>query len=420
MRNPLVITLALGASLLGPAASAGVWTVAGSGPADFTQIADAVAAAQDGDLILVGVPAGGGYAGFTIDGKGLVVSTMNPGAGMSTGAITIKNLAAGQTVVLRGLVATAPASPPASGLRVLDCAGTVRTEECYFTGSSPTALGAVGRSGISCTNAASLVLFYTSVDGGRGASSDTNDWNAMDGGPGLFLEDSTAWVHWGQVRGGNGGSHFDPDILPTENFQCGDGAPGAFLYENATLTCAGTTFSGGNGGSQIIGADKSYGGPGVTLWDGLLRQRDNHYVPGTGTQKHAISPDIATVQPEAVETSTTLARRLITDSPRHEFETLHLKVQGQGGDQALLVLGFGPHAQWFSGLQGGLLVNPLGAALLPLGTVPLAGEKTFNFTVPSLPAGLEHVELYLQLAIAIQGHTTLENTSTVVLLDATL
>jgi hypothetical protein len=119
MRTSFVVSfaLALGVGLLAPASAAGVITVAGSGPADFTQIADAVAAARDGDLILVS-PSAGSYAAFTIDGKALVISSAQAGTPVSTRQITIENLAAGQTCVLRGLDATAPNNAFAPGLRV--------------------------------------------------------------------------------------------------------------------------------------------------------------------------------------------------------------------------------------------------------------------------------------------------------------
>lgn len=115
----LLLAVALGSTL----AAQGRELVVGKKPNDpYAEIKDAVAVAQAGDRILV---ANGSYLGFTIR-KGVRILAA-PG-GVRVGPVSIETLAAGETLVIRGLVFQPLLAQPSLAIRT--CAGTVSLEDC--------------------------------------------------------------------------------------------------------------------------------------------------------------------------------------------------------------------------------------------------------------------------------------------------
>ena len=105
-----------------PCALAGVLTVGGAG-AMYPDLPEAVAAAVDGDVLLVRP---GYYSGFTIDAKAIAI-VADAGAVVTIGEPSaVRNLAAGQTVLLSGLSLPLPFG--ASALTLANNAGRVRVE----------------------------------------------------------------------------------------------------------------------------------------------------------------------------------------------------------------------------------------------------------------------------------------------------
>src|SRR6187549_2477204 len=128
---PLRIAFALGC--ISTPALAGVHIVDATGRGDQLTIAAAVAAASDGDLVLV---RSGTYAGFVVDDKALVIA-IDVGALVTIeGTIAVEHLSAGKTVVLADLVVHGPASAQGSGpaLTLSNDAGRVRVEGCELDG----------------------------------------------------------------------------------------------------------------------------------------------------------------------------------------------------------------------------------------------------------------------------------------------
>src|SRR5690349_9408266 len=108
--TPLCTALAL-ACLPAPA-FAGVHIVDATGRGDQLTIAAAVAAASEGDLVLV---RSGTYAGFVVDDKALVIA-LDVGALVTIeGTIEIDNLAGGKSLVLEGLSVHGPVNASGSG-----------------------------------------------------------------------------------------------------------------------------------------------------------------------------------------------------------------------------------------------------------------------------------------------------------------
>ena len=132
MRTQPIAPLCL--ALLLPSAAAGqVLVVDDGGGADFTAIQDAVAAAAEGGTVLVKA---GSYDGVAIDGKALTVVAEAGQAVQLGGAVTVTNLAAGQTVVLHGLAASSAPKKLEARLEITDCAGDVWVEDCAFSAAA--------------------------------------------------------------------------------------------------------------------------------------------------------------------------------------------------------------------------------------------------------------------------------------------
>ena len=107
------------------------------GGGQYTNLQMAVNNAQDGDTILV---KDGAYSTFTIDGKSLTVAVEVGATATVYGSVVVKNLAAGETVVLSGLTVTGAtsasmASSPGTGLIATGNAGAVRAQRCQFEGA---------------------------------------------------------------------------------------------------------------------------------------------------------------------------------------------------------------------------------------------------------------------------------------------
>ena len=157
---------------------AGVITVDGAGGANFTEIQPAIDAAVNGDVIVV---AAGDYstltstvgpAGASIDAKGLTLIADPSGGLVKVTWLTIKDVAAGQRVVVRGVeVVGAPNALVNHGADVLNCAGAVVFEDCTMTGAP----GFIffhsvtpGRAGVKLSNVASATITRCALTGGIG------------------------------------------------------------------------------------------------------------------------------------------------------------------------------------------------------------------------------------------------------------
>lgn len=394
-----------------------------SGPGhDFAQIHEAVAAALDGDTILVRA---GGYEPFAVDGKSLAI-TREQGVDVRVvgGSVAVRNLTPGQRVVLRGLRSVAAAE---EGLVVEDCEGTVWLEECRWTGAS----GKPAYSGARLLEAEQAVFVHGVCQGGIGTGS-LGDFAGARGGSGIHAVNSNvyAWeTGFEGRRGGAGG------VLG------GSGGSGLYAETEAgtTIFVAGSRLIGRDGGMAdgdydiwcrctICGAPGD-GGDGITIEGPKTTNvvvRDNTYQHGQGGPTQAIfdctdgedGEDIGTKNPNTpvIEYAPGLPR-FSSSSPAREGEPLDLRSSGDPGDLVALLLASQPNAAWTDPLLGTLgLLPPV--SLLVLGEVPGDGVLETSFPAPALPSQLESAVLFAQpVHLGLDAGVELSTPSALFLLD---
>lgn len=165
-----------------------------SGGGDFLDIQPAINSALDGDVIEV---RSGSYGPVLIVDKDLVLAA---GSGASAvgihGTVRVAALSAGKSVVLSGLTNLASNNLPDDGLLISNCDGSVRVQDCAFTGYGGGPVHAVG-----CRIMGSLNVEMSSV-AFRGSDSNPT----YQGGTGVNVVHSRLTLTEGYITGGRGGT----------------------------------------------------------------------------------------------------------------------------------------------------------------------------------------------------------------------
>src|SRR5262245_44086787 len=198
MASRSAVCVALMLAFAPTAAANGIRNVDQPGQGTFTSLQAAIDAASDGDLLLV---ASGTYASATIDGKSLAIVAMPSLGSKKTGGLTIKNLAAGQRVLLVGLQASNASGP---GLTLTNDSGFVRIHGCTITGGkTPTWPPDVATfPGVGIVNCPQVVFASCTVKGGE-----VGWWSGeqpVAGAPGIRSVDSSIALFDTTSEGGEG------------------------------------------------------------------------------------------------------------------------------------------------------------------------------------------------------------------------
>lgn len=245
-----------GRSVAAPKVSAAVFAptkvVDPSGAGDYTEIADAVAAAAPDTLILV--RAGVYTAPVVIDDQSVKVFADDSATVRLTQPILVQNLGPQQSVTLSGLVLE-------FGFEVTDCAGLVRLQDCSTPMDGPLAdlpsqipywewhfCGAGGSRQV-IANSQAVTLVGCDLIGADGAFS--APWDGGPGDHGLWVIDSTVALYDCRLEGGNGESCGMPPF-----FNVGGGAGGDALHISGSTSRVHYTrmqFVTGMGGYYSIG-----------------------------------------------------------------------------------------------------------------------------------------------------------------------
>ncbi|GJM21073.1 MAG: hypothetical protein DHS20C15_09880 [Planctomycetota bacterium] len=375
-----------------------VWTVAPSGPADFTEIQHAIDAAASGDLIYV---TGGGYDNLVIDGKGLTLVGATgtglidhtPVFGQTQPALTLRNIPADEVCIVSGLQVFLGHIGPNSAVLVEDCPGTVWLQDLFVDAYGAAALRieasntVVTTSSLFQTNAAAALPDGTPqsepgawvLDGSRLHGYDAEfagSHNILQfggaptpnapskGGDGLILSNSVASLSGGSVEGSRGSSLFVNGCQ-----QGGDGGHGVhFLDDDSFVVTHSTPVTAGSAGQFDPGCATA-GAPGQQV---------------EGDASHA-------------QFGTSTPRRLSTPTQVSPGELLSLTLSGDPGDLGFLFIADTPAA---AAPAAQITLHLDTSSLKLLTTLPMpSGERTLSLPVPALPAGLEGLLLPMQAAM---------------------
>lgn len=385
-------------------ARADVLVVDAAGGAAFTQIQDAVDAAQDGDVVLVRY---GTYARVTITGKGVQVARHPTSARPRVvGGILVSDTLVSHTVVLAGLDVVGDAYVNGHGvaLRLDTARGPVRVEDCSLLGHLYQLPSKVGHPACQAVEALDLSLVRSTLQGGPGKD-DTDDGH---GGSALELgRGCNVAVHDCHLSGGRGGS----DSIGHSFYYAGIGGDALRLDAEAgapsRVIVAGSELVGGKGGD---GGDNfpqwpppGSGGNGLhLLGHGSAWVLDSTLLGGAAGVSGFGVPGLPEVICPTTCTATDLAgsaRELVGTTPAYAGGQAPLSIRGLPGDQAYLLVSDGaafdlmlPTMPW----SGPVLVAFPLLKRASLGVVPSSGVLGVPLTLPGL-GGLESRTYFLQL-----------------------
>lgn len=268
---------ALALTVLAAGARAGVLVVSAGGGGSFTDLPAAVAAAVDGDVLLV---KRGTYSGTTISNKSLDLVADTGAAVVVQGQLLIQNLAATRAVTVTGFTLRANSALSAA-LSLLSSSGSIRIQGCTVRGfdqpdcAPPYPSGGVAVSGV---NATDVALTRCTVAGGR-AGYYSGYVDGGHGGSALVASGSRLALYECGLAGGRGGSLGGPCAFGYG--YPGDGGDGVSATSCPTLFASGSDLVGGDGG--VGGYDDSCSGAGLRSSATTLNTLD-------GTVQHGSFP----------------------------------------------------------------------------------------------------------------------------------
>ena len=318
-----------------------VWVVDATGAGDFLEIQPAVDAAGTGDLVLVRA---GDYGSFTIDGKSL--SIVGPGALPSERSVVVKNIAAGELVVLRALGGT--------GFSAQDVTGVLWLEDVFLA----TPLQSPG------SPAASLVDVGACV-----------------------VTDSQAGTAGGLFGGASGISIRRSSL---------------HLFESLAQAEAGSVChppGNKNGGTGLVALDASF----VLLFDSELRGGNTQCITGSKGISLSVQSSSAwqldSSFPNGISGSVTtlpgLPRSLSAPPLVSAGAPIQVTITGPPGDSVFTLLAAEPEVTFAPSLSGTLLTG-LKPKVSAHGAIPASGVLTVELSVPSLRAQDEFQTWILQ------------------------
>ncbi len=359
-----------------------LWIVdqAGGPGTDFTDIQPAVDAASDGDTILLrtGSPA---YPAFTIDGKSLVV-TEDAGESIRTGDVLVRNVAASQSVTLRGM--------DTSTLRIELAEGPVLVEDvgqgaligfCIFGGSN------AGKVEVHGSDA---VVFSRCIFEAKGG--------VTAGFEGVRITGSTVHMYETSARGSHPSG--------TDSAKGGDGV----AVFNSFLFASGGAFEGACGGDAgLCAGSGGAGGAGLRIFNSQVFLLETELAGGLGGdggdcgfQGAMGSPSVGGFTAVAG-----FARDYAISATATGGTTATIDYAGEPGDVVLSLVALA-QSPLFLLQHAGTLVVAAPPILIAHGPADLDGTLSVSAPIPPLPPGFEAFTVYAQgAAISAVGAAVL-------------
>lgn len=401
-------------------ALADVLIVDPAGTHGFAQIWSAVAAAQDGDLILV---RSGTYAGFDLVGRSLTVRGDVNAEVLVDGGVTIVGTPADGAVVLADLrIVGADAVTfvaGENGLWLSGNAGYVRVQDCALaggTGASTTSTqgGKPGGDGCTIEDSPRVVLANCSLAGGYGGGDPFTTTLGGVGGHGLRTRTSSVALYDCQVFGGGGGA---ADYFPGQ--VGGPGGPACEVIDFG-IFASNTTFRGGWGGG---GHNGGAGGDGLVVQAGAQAQLLGcTTTAGLGGNQGEFGEG-----PDGQGTSGGGLINALPGEPRvfgaptlgQDGKTITVSVTGEPGDAIWIVPGQAPaHVPALAASGVWLVQRPVFLTKAPLAVLDDSGQATVQLPLGALTAATPSRELFLQgFARGADGQLVLGSPGHVSVLD---
>jgi hypothetical protein len=389
MSSRPIVCLALFAVALcaGPArADVIVVDFVGGPGSDYTFLWEAVDAAQDGDTLLI---RSGIYNAWpTLDGRALSFIGDGPNVQWD-GLVTVRNLAAHQKVVFRGITLGY-----GGAIELDDNEGVLYVEDCTILADQQGGPGQYAAiraidSRVVVTDSIILGSINYAIHGAPPT-------------PGIEAIRSELVITNSAVYGGPGDDPYDVAV---------QGAAGMVL-DDSLVRVQDSTIEGGYGASAM-------GGTGLVAANGSsLRLLQSSVSGGNGSPGGIVQTVDGSSQVMALSGA---AHALPSVSPVREGESYVVTVQGAPGDAVWLGLSFGPG--WFPTANDNFVLT-LGAPfeLVPLGALGPSGEVVISQPVPELGAGWDGFDVLVQdlYVEAGSGRKVFGPTTVITLLDGAL
>jgi hypothetical protein len=410
--------------LTAPSLTSGVLVVDDApGPGvTHTNLSAAITAAADGDTILVRP---GQYGPFLIDGKSLeLVADGAPSEVITAGENRVQNLAAHESVVLRGLRMTG-ILVGVPRLFVEQCDGSVLVEDCDIHTAISEFQGLWSASTYVRDSQRVVFTRSTLATGSGGGFFVTNLTGTFTGPHGLMARDSHVALYDCVVQG------------TTSPKLGGQGGHGAHVL-GGSLFASGCTFRGGQGG--VSGFTTSPFGPisvpGGTGGDGVQLTTASTSTPAAvgrfvectfeagagGTASPGASAG-APGQPWTTwfQAHVTFiaepARSFDSTSPVHAGGSTTLTFGAPANELVFTAASLGMNPTHFPALAG-TLVPTLPFVFTTIGTMPASGSLVLTLPLPTLPPGTGALHIVHQAVFGTStGMARLGSPSTLHLLD---
>lgn len=422
-----ILSTALSLALAGSTALAGqLWVVApAAGPGvDFTNVNAAVAAAADGDALLL--QPGTYPEHVSIAAKALRLFAAVPDTVLLAG-LTVTGTAADQTVSARQIAFgyVPGVSPLAALVRIDTCAGHVVLEDLEVAWN-PLTFGGDATPAILVADCGAVSLSRCTAVGAKGFYLDDDDtfpYHGGTGGAGLRARRSRIVVSAGSYSGGDAGNLGDGGSASA-------GGPGIELI-GARADIAAGELRGGDGNLGFIDfpcfcTEVGAGGIGLLLscdfGDADTVRHAATLFRGGKSGSGAAAPGLGSAfcgpsAPHVIESVAGHPATLGTTALWPAGMVGRIAVRGDAGGAVLL--GFSADAAFAapSGVFGAIALAPP-LALVPAGILPPSGLLEFETAAPHLPAGIEVLGLIVQAFVDAPGQDSASAPSALLLLDS--